>query len=55
MSWLVGAGLRYFVAKNVSFDTTLDYFNLSEEIDSTNVNVDTEGVSLGVGITVYMY
>ena len=53
--FLIGGGLRYFAAESVSFDFTLDYVSLSEEIHSTNENFDTDGTRLGVGITVYIY
>lgn len=53
--YLIGGGFRYFPAEHVSFDATLDYVSFSEEIDTTNANLDTDSVRLGVGITVYLY
>lgn len=53
--WAVQGGLSYFVTESVSFDGGITYSSLSTEVDSTNADIDATNLSVGVGISVYIF
>lgn len=53
--WAVQGGLSYFVMESVSLNGGIAYSSLSMEIDTTNEDVDFTNLSIGVGISVYIF
>jgi opacity protein-like surface antigen len=53
--WLVGAGISYFLADNVSVNAGIDYTSVTVEEDTTNLDLDISGFETGVGISVFIY
>jgi len=47
-----GGGLKYFLTNSASINGTLQYRSISLEDDFNN-DIDTSGVSVGVGISIY--
>ena len=50
--WQVGAGLKYFLTNSASINGVVSYKALSLEDDSDN-DFDVDGVSVGVGFSIY--
>jgi len=53
--WAVWGGLSYFVMESVSFNGGITYASLSTEDDFNNADTDTTNLSVGVGISVYIF
>ncbi len=53
--WAIQGGLSYFVMESVSFNGGIAYSSLSTEIDSTNTDFDVTDLSVGVGVSVYIF
>ena len=52
-AWLVRGGLRYFVVPAVSLDASIGYQMMSIEVSDTNTQVDSGGLAVGLGLSVY--
>jgi len=52
--WGIAGGLSYFVTESVSLNGGVTFISLTEEIDSTNADIDVDSLSFGVGISVYI-
>jgi len=53
--WAVQGGISYFVMESVSFDGGITYSSLSIEENSSNAGIDATNLSVGVGISVYIF
>ncbi|MBE9488884.1 MAG: outer membrane beta-barrel protein [Bacteroidetes bacterium] len=55
MAWLGRADLAYFFIDLVSLNAGVNYINISREYDSEEVEIDTSGFGVDIGISVYIY
>ena len=51
--WKIGAGVKYFMADNVSLNGIVDYGQVYWETDTTNIEIDQKGVNVFGGRSVY--
>jgi opacity protein-like surface antigen len=51
--WGLGAGVAFFLNKNISLDLGLGYANISGEVEDIDIEQTTKGFSLHGGISVY--
>ena len=49
----LGGGLKYFLTNSASINGSLTYQNLSLEADSGGGDIDTSGINVGVGLSIY--
>ena len=49
----LGGGLKYFLTDSASINGSLTYQNLSLEADSGGGDIDTSGINVGVGLSIY--
>ena len=50
----LGAGINYFVTKNVGFDFGLNYSGADLKNSSTDTKLKTNGFNIGVGVNVFL-
>ncbi len=48
-----GGGIRYFVNDNVSFNSSVRYLSLTVDIDGSGEEIESTGISIGVGLSVF--
>ena len=51
--WKIGAGVKYFMADNVSLNGIVDYGQVYWETDTTNIEIDQKGFNVFGGLSVY--
>lgn len=51
---ILGGGPSYFITDDVSLNGLLTYTRFSLDAESTDIGVDIDGLSLGVGLSVYL-
>ncbi|MBE0568874.1 MAG: hypothetical protein IH577_04285, partial [Deltaproteobacteria bacterium] len=49
----LGGGLKYFLTNSASINGALTYQNLSLEADSGGGDIDTSGINIGIGLSIY--
>lgn len=49
------AELRYFLRENISLNFGAEYMDYSVEYDKADVKVDTNGLKLGAGASMYFF
>ncbi len=53
-AWGVETGVSFFITKTVALNAGVNYQSMSVETDDSNVDIDIDGMSFGLGITVFM-
>lgn len=51
--WTIGAGVKYFMADNISLNGIVDYGQVYYETDTTSIEFDQKGFNVFGGISVY--
>ncbi|MBE0568431.1 MAG: porin family protein [Deltaproteobacteria bacterium] len=49
----LGGGLKYFLTNSASINGAVTYQNLSLEADSGGGDIDTSGIHVGIGLSIY--
>ncbi len=51
--WVIGAGVKYFMADNISLNGIVDYGTVYWETDKTKIEFDQKGFNVFGGLSVY--
>ena len=54
-AWVVGGQVSFFLSDAVSFDASLRYLSMSLDEDETSLDVEADGFTTGLGVSVYLY